>query len=56
MLSNNRPRLRKIVSDLAVRGGLIVMGIIAVPTVILLGVILLIWEILTFKVRKMDES
>ena len=56
MPSDRKPRLRKIASGLVLWTGLAVIGVIAVPAGILLGAIILIWEALSFLLKKIDRD
>ena len=56
MPSGKKARLRKIASGLVFWTGLVLIGILAVPTGVLGCMIFFIWEALSFLLRKIDES
>ena len=56
MPSGKKSRARKIVSGLVFWSGLVLIGVIAIPAGILCGMILLIWEALSFILKEIDRD
>ena len=56
MPSGKKARLRKIASGLVFWTGLVLIGVLAIPTGILGGMIFFIWEALSFLLRKIDKA
>ena len=50
-----RSRLREAVSDILFWSGLVLIGIIAIPTVLLIGIIYVIWELIMLADGKPEE-
>ena len=51
-----RLRLRKMLAGFVFWAGLVLIGIIAIPTGILFGMIALLWEALGFLLKKLDNA
>lgn len=56
MLPDKRPRLRALASRAVLWAGLVLIGVIAIPTGLLFGLIILIWETLNFLLKKIDNA
>lgn len=56
LLGGKKPRLRALVSGVVLWTGLALIGVIAIPTGLLLGVIFLIWEAINFLLKKIDHA
>ena len=56
MPSGKKPRLRKIASSAVFWTGLVLIGVLAVPAGILCGMMFLIWEALSFLLRKIEKA
>lgn len=56
MKSKKKALLRKIASGITFWGGLAVIGVIALPTAILAGLIALIWKGTDILVKKIDNK
>lgn len=56
MPSGKKARLRKIASGLVFWTGLALIGLIAIPAGILFAMIVLIWEALSFILKKIDRE
>lgn len=49
-------RLRKVVSWIVLWGGLLVIGIIAIPTGILFAIIFIVWKAVDFVIKKIEKN
>lgn len=49
-------RLRKVVSWIVLWGGLLVIGIIAIPTGILFAIIFIVWKAVDFVIKKIEKD
>ena len=51
-----RARLRKMLAGFVFWAGLVLIGVIAIPAGILFGIIVFIWEALSFLLKKLDKT
>lgn len=56
MTSDKKLRLRKVVSWIVLWGGLLVIGIIAIPTGILFAIIFIVWKAVDFVLKKIEKD
>lgn len=56
MAPREKSRLRKMASGLVFWLGLALIGVLAIPAGILFGLIALIWEALSFLLRKIEKD
>ena len=56
MLPGRKPRVRKILAGFVFWTGLVLIGVLAVPAGILFGMIVFIWEALSFLLKKLDKT
>ena len=56
MAPNKKLQLRKVVSGIVFWSGLIIIGIIAIPTGILFAIIFIVWRAIDFVIKKIEKD